>query len=1102
MGRGRKGAKKPTDSSVVSFSSYDGSSAMSESEYYTSDATGTESKKGKKKIKFPFRKKKKKGDASDSSIASSVNSRDNPRSNPRGVGVEVVNVSLQQKPPSTPTRNNAESKTSATEMSSGRSSSSPFETKNSSSDTSALGGAHQRNLPVFSHQKIYDDNSLSDDSSVSSSGSKISSASWKLNTNIARTKFNLGQVYMVKRMHDKAQQSFEEALAARTKLHGSMHPEVAKVHEMLGKLAERREGSTELAMKHFQEALFIYSMAEMLQDEPVSKRRQSDDLSISKKELAKKNKKEKKKSMKSLSKKASAVQDIEELKEKISEVKSKVSFSRAADSTYTRSAVGLASASSLSETIKRDSEGSSYKSLPSDSSLNDNMSVSSVGNDDTNVNLTNQTWQECLDAAEKYMRHGNYQVANKCLKTCLRLLLNDDTQTSKDSSESNSNLSFLDDDYSSYGANDATVGHVRWKMGVCECMLGNLNDSQRHFQVSLRLLRPKLGNHDEKIASILFDYGDLYRQLNDMEQALECFSECLTIRSKLFGDNHKDTTTILHRCLQTLSAAADIAVEADNVDQAITHRKDLLNLLETKYDQNAYETKKERTKQLILLAHVILLKRGWEEALQYLATAKNVTNDFVEEFKDQERSMGLLKAQTMISINSLQAFVYEKKKKYEEALDILQEAIFYTGEIYGTNSEQYAKLLSSQGIVYAKMQRGDEAITSFKRSTTIYVSCQANVNYDDYIRTLDTMISIYMERGQAGIAKMILQDKLATGIQFKGERSPIVATTYKELGIMNFQEEQFEEALRNFKQSVDIGSYVYQNDNEEFITCLRYFAVTNDILGNNDDALTSYQQILDIVSDSSKLPFHNAVGYICNETGRHDEALEHLKKALVFQQAYDNNETDDDPAIEYNRLMKHLGNVYASLGKETDAFYCYDRVIEKKGSSKSLQDERLTSIFNKSKVLCEKKEYLKAKSVLKQGLHLAKSHQKNDHVRLLWSSLGTVEFKLGKYQKAIKCFKQAMNKADQSGAPNKNDIGMRFNMGLAYWKLGLSYNAITVFQKCLEELETLNDTKSKELAELKADILYNMGNMYLKENQLKEANAFFVKGEHLGIHFH
>lgn len=521
-----------------------------------------------------------------------------------------------------------------------------------------------------------------------------------------------------------------------------------------------------------------------------------------------------------------------------------------------------------------------------------------------------------------------------------------------------------------------------------------------------------------------------------------------------------------------------------------------MNLLETKYDQSAYDTKKERTKQLILLAHVILLKRGWEEALEYLATAKNVTNEFVEEFKDQERSMGLLKAQTMISINSLQAFVYEKKKKYEEALDILQEAIYYTGEIYGTNSEQYAKLLSSQGIVYAKMQRGDEAITSFKRSTTIYVSCQANVNYDDYIRTLDTMISIYMERGQAGIAKMILQDKLATGIQFKGERSPIVATTYKELGIMNFQVEQYEDALRNFKQSVDIGSYVYQNDDEEFVTCLRYFAVTNDILGNNDDALTSYQQILDLVSDSTKLPFHNAVGYICNETGRHDEALDHLKKALVFQQAYDNNETDDDPAVEYNRLMKHLGNVYASLGKETDAFYCYDRVIEKKGSSKSLQDERLTSIFNKSKVLCEKKEYSKAKSVLKQGLHLAKTHQKNDHVKLLWSSLGTVEFKLGRYQKAIKCFKQSMNKADQSGVPNRNDIGMRFNMGLAYWKLGLSYNAITVFQKCLEELDTLNDTKSNELAELKADIIYNMGNMYLKENQLKEANAFFVKAIH------
>jgi len=532
-------------------------------------------------------------------------------------------------------------------------------------------------------------------------------------------------------------------------------------------------------------------------------------------------------------------------------------------------------------------------------------------------------------------------------------------------------------------------------------------------------------------------------------------------------------------------------MESGDIDLAQKHRTELLSLIETMYDQKNPETIKMRVKELILTAHVLLSQKRWKEALEHLECAKTETSHFVGHSSSETKN-DLLKAQTMITINDLQAYVYEKQNRYDEALLILNEAVTLTSEIYGPNSEQFAKVLATQGFLYAKMEEGDKAITNFKRSTTIYISCQGAVNYEDYMKSLDTMISIYMQREETGIAKMVLQDKLATGLQFKGERSSVVATTYKELGIMSFQDENYEEALGHFSQSVDVGTYVYKSDDIEFLNCLRYYAVTSDILGKYDDALNAYQQILDLVENREKLPIHNAMGFICNATDRHDEALSHFNEALKLQSAQ-GPDIDEDSTTDRSTLMNHLGNVYASKDKLVDALYCYDLVIDSVESSKTAQEERLTAINNKTTVLCNNKKYLDAKICVKEGLHLARTLQKPESMRLLWSGLGACEFALGNYEKAIKCFKQSIDLGKSRGVLTKSDIGMKFNMGLAYLKLGYSYNSISIFQEALENLENLKDSGTDEMAELKADILYNMGNMYLKENQMREANIFFVK---------
>lgn len=1110
MARGRKGTGKKKNEQD-SYSDADNLSQYgSESEYYTSDANGSVAKK--KRSKFGFRKKKKKsGSRDDSSVSSNISSRTD-----KEIDVHLVNIPVQNNP-NTPTRTNADNRnhrrmvvdtastSGTTDHSSGYSVGLKGEgVLSSGADTNHVDNSNVRRSTEPSFPDTGDYDSMSDASSHSSSrSSKLTAASWKLNNNIARTKFNLGQVYMVKRMHDKAQRSFEEALVARTKLHGAMHPEVAKVHEMMGKLAERREGGEEPAKKHYQEAFFIYSMVEMVENDSVMSPDASKggastgDEKINKKEM-KKLKMERMNTIKMNSKNSAMLNDINELKDKINEAKRRNPPSARRRNNSEFSSFNMPPEDSTRSGDSATSNQDSFSYLKSDSrdsrdmtSVSSNVdsftTATSVTNED--YNTTNQTWQECLDAGERYMHSGNYLVANKCFKTTMRLLVA--------SAFSNNKGMAMDyhseDDNSTYGVHDDHVGHVRWKMGICESMLNNRHDAQRHYQVALRLLRPRLGNRNDKIADILSDSGDLHRQYNENKQALDCYKECLSIRSYLLGNDHKDTTAVLQKNINTLARTADIAMEEGNIDQALNYHKEVLNLIETMYDQNDPETKKRRAKELILTAHVLLSKKRWDEALEYLKTAKVETQEFSNDSGGEKKS--LLRSQTMITINNLQSYVYEKQGSYDEAILCLDESVALTGEIYGVSSEQFAKVLATQGFLYAKMQKGDKAITNFKRSTSIYISCQGTVNYEDYIKSLDTMISIYMQREEVGVAKMVLQDKLATGLQFKGERSTVVATTYKELGIMNFQEESYDDALSNFSQAVDVGAYVFKSHDEEFITSLRYYAVTSDIVGNFDDALNAYQQILDLVESRAKLPIYNAMGFICNATGLYDDALSHFNKALVLQSAQ-GQDVDDESATDRSSLMKHLGNTYFSKGKTKDALYCYDMVIDSSESSNIAQEEKLTSIYNKSTVLCNNKMYAEAKTCVKEGLHLAKKLQKPAGMRLLWSSLGACEFALANYEKAVKCFKQSLDLG--RGGITKNEIAMRFNMGLAYLKLGHSFKSIESFQQALDSLEKLmenmkpNNYVTNELTEFKADILYNMGNMYLKENQMRDADIFFT----------
>ena len=180
------------------------------------------------------------------------------------------------------------------------------------------------------------------------------------------------------------------------------------------------------------------------------------------------------------------------------------------------------------------------------------------------------------------------------------------------------------------------------------------------------------------------------------------------------------------------------------------------------------------------------------------------------------------------------------------------------------------------------------------------------------------------------------------------------------------------------------------------------------------EAETLYRAVLDVAPDHPGS--HHLLGLVEHQLGRHDAALESIKRAIAL--------SDSEPNYHNN-----LGTVYRTIGKLDEAIACYRHAV-------GLRPDFAAAFNNLGVALLQKGEFAQAQRALERALEA-----KPDYAGA-WFNLGNAMAARDEHAKAVEHYRHAL-------AIDPNYIDALNNLGGALNELGNGVEAALCYQRVL-----------------------------------------------------
>jgi tetratricopeptide (TPR) repeat protein len=272
---------------------------------------------------------------------------------------------------------------------------------------------------------------------------------------------------------------------------------------------------------------------------------------------------------------------------------------------------------------------------------------------------------------------------------------------------------------------------------------------------------------------------------------------------------------------------------------------------------------------------------------------------------------------------------------------------------------------------------------------------------------------------------------------------------------------------------IDAGAEV---DAEHHLTALHHLGDVLQVLGKNEEALKTFRQMLTI---AFRLDLrarggaaHGRIGRLFRDTGRLDEAAQHLNVALaLFEEAADERgvaSTVDD-----------IGKLHWLRGDYARALEFTQRALQMR---RRIGDRRsiALSLNNMGLVYQDSGQFKQALEAFEQALQIRREIGDLVGVAISLNNLGTVAQDQRNDQQALTLFKEAYEVAKETGDRNRIALVLT-NLGETLNRLGDSAQAI----QYLKQAEELGDELGDKLC--LAEAVRGLGKAYLARREYTKA---------------
>uniref|UniRef100_A0A7S1UWN8 NB-ARC domain-containing protein n=1 Tax=Grammatophora oceanica TaxID=210454 RepID=A0A7S1UWN8_9STRA len=547
-----------------------------------------------------------------------------------------------------------------------------------------------------------------------------------------------------------------------------------------------------------------------------------------------------------------------------------------------------------------------------------------------------------------------------------------------------------------------------------------------HWESSQELLLSSLGMV-EFVAAILFNVGVVYAEMNEYEQALASLKQCLRIRGAIHGEEHILYAQTIQKIGDVFLGMSDYTEAMESYNWAMDvmhiepnhHRVDIGDILDNMGNihyskgevpdalrnyQDALRSKKvelgdDHPELAVTYQHIgnCLSDQGdTEEAIAHFEEAIRLKE--LDPTGGPERDADVLSIEGVL--NNLTGRQEEGLRCYEKSLEILVNKVPH-------RKEKIAALLHLIGCVHLMNGEHKKAMKLFEESLQARRKVLGFVHLD-VASTLFNMAFLHQTRNRLDKALMCLEEALKIR-QLRLPDSEKVALTHEKIGTLAKAIGKSKKAEMSFEEALRIRRLIHGDEHEAVATVLHEMGDLMDDLGEYEEAMNNYVDALNI--RRKRLGNHEDVaatlysmGFTLHNQDSSERALQCFEEALSIRRARLGEE-----AKEVGDTLNMMGFLQAKRGELDSALtLLWDALRIRKTHKDDVKvSETLKNIGN---VHREKQEHDLAVECYEECLRIRRSELGDDHEKVADAliAIGNVRSDLEQIEQAMEAYNEAL----------------------------------------------------------------------------------------------
>jgi len=429
---------------------------------------------------------------------------------------------------------------------------------------------------------------------------------------------------------------------------------------------------------------------------------------------------------------------------------------------------------------------------------------------------------------------------------------------------------------------------------------------------------------------------------------------------------------------------------------------------------------------------------------------------------------------------------YAKQKKWGEALQEYDDLLPLIAKKEGQGGNDYNTSLIHKSALLVTMGNHRLAASTINKyiqlsDLSTHMAGNLIVGAMDHVLALDTYAATQLKLDNVDTALNAFEGKLKF-VKTLPNNDAMISDTMHKIGCLLATKNEQKKALPYLNEALIKKKFVYDGKHKSVLETTWAVAATNHTLGDNEKALKEYSVLLEKMKNVNEIPVdkimvHNSAGQLFFEDGNVEKAIHSFREALKGAEI-----SGDELLIAEIKL--NLANALSARGEADKAMKLYTSLVQ----TKALKKTKIFFLtrFNKSLLLIKMGEVEEAKVILNKIVE-SRSSQAHDVKGSIYLALGNLAISEGNIDEALGHFEESLDLAEDD---DLYAIGQaKKSIGMAYFASGKTDRAISVFEDVLEDLSS-SGVEGKSVNLLQAEIWNCMSRVHKKQDDLPEAKHY------------